>query len=72
MSTSWTDFETVAHHAGSSDDGYALIDEEFSIEVDLGEGVRFYLPLDADGNMELPCLLETLDSRVSSQQLKEN
>ena len=53
LSTSWTDFETVAHHAGSSDDGYGLIDEEFSIEVDLGEGVRFYLPLDADGNMEL-------------------
>ena len=53
LSTSWTDFETVAHHAGSSDEGYALIDEEFSIEVDLGEGIRFYLPLDVDGNMEL-------------------
>jgi len=51
LTTSWADIVTLPHHAGSDDAGYFMITEPVMVEVGIGSGLVWEMPIAADGTL---------------------
>jgi|SaaInlStandDraft_2_1057019.scaffolds.fasta_scaffold01035_5 asparagine N-glycosylation enzyme membrane subunit Stt3 len=65
LTTSWSDIEALPHHAGSDDVvGYSMITEAVVVEVSIGDGIVWEMPIEADGTLKL--LLPSGDFDIDS------
>jgi len=64
LTTTWADIEGVPHHAGSDDAGYSMITEAVVVEVSIGDGLVWEMPIEADGTLNL--LLPSGDFDIDS------
>ena len=64
LTTSWADIVTLPHHAGSDDAGYSMITEPVMVEVSIGSGLVWEMPIAADGTLRI--LLPSGDFDIDS------
>jgi len=64
LTTTWADIETLPHHAGSDDSGHSMITESVVVEVSIGNGIVWEMPISSDGTMKI--LLPSGDFDIDS------
>ena len=61
LSTEWTDFTLVDHHAGADSDGASMIQETVEVTVSIGDDIAWNMPLSSDGALTLLLPAEDVD-----------
>ena len=64
LTTTWADIGSLPHHAGSDDAGYSMITEPVMVEVSIGSGLVWEMPIAADGTLRI--LLPSGDFDIDS------
>ena len=64
LTTTWADIGFEPHHAGSDDAGYSMITEPVVVEVSIGSGLVWEMPIAADGTLRI--LLPSGDFDIDS------
>ena len=64
LTTTWADIGFEPHHAGSDDAGYSMITEPVMVEVSIGSGLVWEMPIAADGTLRI--LLPSGDFDIDS------
>jgi len=64
LTTTWSDIGNLPHHAGSDDAGYSMITEAVVVEVSIGNGLVWEMPIDSDGTLNI--LLPSGDFDIDS------
>ena len=61
LSTEWTDFTLVDHHAGADSDGASMINGTVDVTVSIGDDVAWNMPIGTDGTLTLLMPAEDVD-----------
>lgn len=64
LTTTWFDIENLPHHAGSDDANYSMITEPVVVEVGIGNGLVWEMPIASDGTLKI--LLPSGDFDIDS------